>query len=78
MTTKERIAAPAEDEWTCLCGNVPETDGFWPSTRRGRELEPVADGEWDGKLVKCLRCQRVMDQSTWDGATVAVVRGARA
>lgn len=72
----ERIAAPAVDEWTCLCGNVPETDGFWPCTPRGREVEPTLTA-WDGKHVKCLRCRRILDQTTWDGATVAVVRGAR-
>jgi hypothetical protein len=71
----ERITAPAEDDWTCICGNHVMSDGFYPSLADGTDVEPTIDGPWDGKLVKCSRCERIMDQSTWDGATVAVVRG---
>lgn len=85
MTLLERIAAPAEDDWTCLCGNTAWAgEGFWPCLPDGTEVEPVLNGPgvtgrpWDGKLVKCERCDRIIDQSTWDGATVAVVKGVQA
>lgn len=76
---EERIAAPAEDDWTCVCGNTAWAgEGFWPCLADGTIVEPVVDGPWDQKLVKCQRCDRIMDQSTWDGSTVAVVQEVQA
>lgn len=70
----ERIDAPAYDDWTCICGNTAWAgDGFWPCLPDGTEVEPNIGGPWDGKLVKCEQCNRIMDQSTWDGESVLVV-----
>lgn len=71
---KERIEAPAQDDWRCICGNYVGGSGFYPCLADGTYVEPTIDGPWDEKLVKCDQCERIMDQSTWDGATVAVVR----
>lgn len=49
--------------WACTCGNVPEADGFYPA-KDGREIEPVAGGEWDGSSYICGACRRVFDSST--------------
>ena len=71
---RERIAAPAEDDWKCLCDNTAWAgEGFWPCLADGTSVEPTVNGPWDGKLIKCARCDRIMDSSTWDGQTVAVV-----
>jgi hypothetical protein len=73
----ERITAHAEDDWECLCGNTAMSDGFWPCLPDGTEVEPTLEGPWDGKLVVCHSCGRIMDQSTFSDAerTVLVVRG---
>ena len=69
------IAAPAEDDWTCACGNTSMAEGFFPSLADGTEVEPLIDGPWDGKTVLCTSCGRLMDQTTWDGERVKVIRG---
>jgi len=50
-----------EEAWVCLCGNRPDSDGFFPCDKDGDELEPV-DG-WEDLYV-CGRCGRIIHQST--------------
>jgi len=71
--THDYIDAPAQDDWSCICGNFVGGSGFYPCLADGTYVEPLADGPWDGKLVRCDQCGRIMDQSTWDGSSVAVV-----
>lgn len=59
----ERIKAPAEDWWVCVCGNEPHTGGFYPY-HEGREVEPIAGGPWDGVHYVCADCCRVINQET--------------
>jgi hypothetical protein len=73
----EYIKANAEDDWECLCGNHAMSDGFYPSDIEGNELEPLIGGPWDGRLVMCARCGRIIDQTTFEpprGGRVRVVR----
>jgi hypothetical protein len=51
-------AAGDDEAWTCLCGNEPSEDGFYPCDEKGDEVEPVAG--WSGLYV-CLRCGRIID-----------------
>jgi len=54
-----RVENGNADAWICLCGNVPESDGFFPSDRAGNEMEPKND--WP-ELYVCNRCSRIIDQ----------------
>ena len=48
--------AGADDEWNCRrCGNTPRSDGFFPSTHDGTEIEPTAEDGWVGHYA-CGRC----------------------
>ena len=69
------IIAEYEDVWECTCGNRPDLDGFYPCDPTGHEVEPDPDSDWDVKLLYCVDCSLVMDQSTYDSTTqtVAVV-----
>ena len=69
------IDAPAEDDWRCACGNQSHLDGFYPSLEDGTTVEPNVGGPWNEKLVVCATCGRIMDQTTWNGSRVTVVRG---
>ncbi len=73
------ITARAEDDWECACRNTSDQDGFWPCLADGTEVEPVIGGPWDEKLVKCLACERIMDQSTYDPVnhSVKIVSGSK-
>jgi hypothetical protein len=51
-------AAGDDEAWTCLCGNEPSEDGFYPCDEKGDEVEPVEG--WSGLYV-CLRCGRIID-----------------
>jgi hypothetical protein len=64
-SAKERIAhEPGSDEsWICLCGNRPDSDGFFPCDSNGNEVQPV-DG-WNNLYV-CFRCGRIVDQGTFE------------
>jgi len=50
------------DAWTCICGNRPDSDGFYPCNSNGDEVEPV-EGIWDDLYV-CARCGRILHQRT--------------
>ena len=51
------------EAWVCLCGNRPDSDGFFPCDEAGTEIEPVEG--WTG-LYLCNRCGRVIDQESLD------------
>ena len=63
METKEkRSHEPGyEDAWTCICGNQPTSDGFYPCNEAGDEVEPVKG--WKNLYV-CARCGRIINQFT--------------
>lgn len=45
----------------CLCGNEPDTDGFFPCKVDGTIVTPELNGEWNGELYVCARCNRIID-----------------
>lgn len=49
--------------WVCVCGNEPHLDGFFPY-HDGAQVEPDADGPWDGVHYVCAACFRIIDQTT--------------
>jgi YD repeat-containing protein len=51
------------DQWKCICGNHPESDGFYTCDRDGNLIEATTDSWWD-ELYRCDRCGRVIDQRT--------------
>jgi len=59
--TKEHIQHESgnEEAWVCLCGNRPDSDGFFPCDSDGNEMEPVQ--EWENLYV-CGRCGRIINQ----------------
>lgn len=60
----EKIPQMDGDWAVCLCGNEPHMDGFYPCLPDGTEVEPDADGPWDGKLYRCAKCERIINQYT--------------
>ena len=52
-----------EEAWECVCGNKPDSDGFFPCNSNGDEVEPVA-GQWEDDLYVCARCGRIIRQGT--------------
>lgn len=58
--TGERITHEQQDRdaWLCICGNTPDTGGFYPCDEDGDLIEP--GGDWD-RLYRCERCGRVID-----------------
>ena len=63
MTMTEQIThEPGNEEaWVCVCGNKPDSEGFYPCDSSGKEIEPVTG--WPGLYV-CAKCGRVIDPST--------------
>lgn len=63
MTPKEHITVEPDwpDNWICVCGNTPDSDGFYPCDANGNEVEPV-EGWKD--LYVCANCGRIIDQHT--------------
>lgn len=63
VSTKEYIKHEEgnDEAWICLCGNRPDSDGFFPCDRDGNEMEPVEGWE---DLYVCGRCGRIINQST--------------
>lgn len=45
----------AGETFVCVCGNTPDSDGFFSCDEAGRIIEPTADSDWDGLYV-CERC----------------------
>jgi hypothetical protein len=63
--TKEHITHEAgnDEAWVCLCGNTPDSDGFFPCDKEGNEMEPVIGSAWAGLYV-CGGCGRIIDVDT--------------
>lgn len=66
---EQRVAKDAQDNWTCLCGNVAEDSGFQPCDREGREVEPT-EAEWPEALYVCGGCGRIIQQADDNSGTV--------
>ena len=49
------------DAWRCVCGNRPDSDGFFPCDKDGNEMEPAVGSNWAGLYV-CARCGRIIEQ----------------
>ncbi|MDQ1248146.1 MAG: hypothetical protein QG597_2518 [Actinomycetota bacterium] len=60
MSDQEAVTRHADDDWTCVCGNTPNTHGFY-AYGEAREVEPVPG--WGG-LYFCAGCNRVIDPQT--------------
>ena len=73
---KEHITHEAgnEEAWICLCGNRPDSDGFYTCDEKGNEVEPV-EGEWDEPLYVCNGCGRIVHQETLEVVGRRVMRG---
>ena len=71
LAMKEHIQHEPQDEtaWICLCGNMPDTDGFAPCDTSGDAIEPTEADGWKGHY-RCERCYRVIHQ---DGLQVTGV-----
>jgi hypothetical protein len=50
-----------KEAWICLCGNRPDSDGFYPCDKDGNEVEPVEGWE---NLYVCARCGRIINQES--------------
>jgi hypothetical protein len=61
MEIKERITHETgnNEAWICICGNRPDSDGFFPCDKDGNEMEPVKGWE---DLYVCGRCGRIINQ----------------
>lgn len=72
--TVHTITAHDDDQWECMCGNVPHSDGFCMIDRDGNDTAHAPE-RWVESLYKCDRCGLVIDAATYDDdrSTVAVV-----
>jgi len=52
-----------EDAWVCVCGNRPDSDGFYTCDQDGNEMEPVLNSNWTNLYV-CASCGRIIQQGT--------------
>ena len=51
------------DAWVCVCGNRPDSDGFYPCDEHGNEMSPTIGSGWK-ELYVCPRCGRIIKQGT--------------
>jgi hypothetical protein len=60
------VREPDSDWIRCVpaCDNTPDMDGFALCLPDGTEVESGPDGPWDGKLLACNRCGRIINQDT--------------
>jgi hypothetical protein len=56
---RREITVHESDDWECLCGNQPDTDGFYHVNARNEWAEPTPI-EWTGRYG-CASCGRVLD-----------------
>jgi hypothetical protein len=54
-----------DDWWTCICGNQPDREGFFPCNAEGDQVEPTP-AEWKKPLYVCASCGRIINQKTLD------------
>ena len=52
-----------DDAWVCVCGNRPDSDGFYTCDQAGNEVEPTQDSNGTNLYV-CARCGRIIQQGT--------------
>ena len=64
LTVPEYITMAGGEELVCLCGNYPASSGFESCLPDGTPVEPLASGPWDGRLYRCGKCGRIIDQVT--------------
>lgn len=63
--TEKIEGTPNSGDIKCICGNEPFRDGFDTcDPKTGEYVEPNLCGPWDQKSIKCVRCGRIIDQST--------------
>ena len=60
--TIDGITGAVADTVTCLCGNEPHIDGFYPCLSTGEVIEP--EGYWDEALYYCESCHRIINMIT--------------
>jgi hypothetical protein len=58
----------APEAWVCVCGNTPDTGGFYFSDEAGTEADPDLSGNWNGVNYTCHDCLTVIN-----GITLEVV-----
>jgi hypothetical protein len=58
-----KIISTTSDDWTCLCGNTPLLEGFFPCNETGEEVEPTPE-DWTTDCYVCDRCGTIIDQTT--------------
>lgn len=51
------------EDFECICGNNPNSSGFFPCDRNGKEVEP-SPGQWDGLRWRCEACGRIINGKT--------------
>jgi hypothetical protein len=72
MTTQDKVETPNtyitrepedRDAWLCICGNTPDSDGFYACDKNGNEVEPTRE-DWKTDWYVCARCGRMIDVDT--------------
>jgi hypothetical protein len=53
----------SKDNWVCICGNTPTSEGFDPCDAEGNQIAPTIASGWTNLYV-CDRCGRVIRQDT--------------
>jgi hypothetical protein len=46
--------------FVCLCGNTPDSEGFFACKQNGEITSPVVGGLWNGKTYVCGQCDRII------------------
>ena len=49
-----------EEDLICICGNTPDTHGFYPCDSEGEYVEPTPQ-EWTTDWYVCDLCGRIID-----------------
>jgi hypothetical protein len=64
MIQKEFITHEKDnhDAWHCICGNTPDSSGFYPCDEAGNEVEPTPT-KWKDLYV-CTDCGRIIQQDS--------------
>lgn len=60
---QEKITRDKEDNFHCLCGNLPWEAGFYPCNTRGETVEPTPE-KWKTNYYVCDKCKRFFDIDT--------------
>ena len=64
-TTSHRGYINGTKDWfICNCGNEPDNDGFFSCLSTGEIVSPTLNGEWEGSLYLCERCNRIINGET--------------